>query len=351
MESSPHLRTITVFDPNLEIVNLLLPFAFLLTAATELLFFTGPIDAAQTAFWRGIAATVFFNVIHVGLTYTSWLCVPRFAEGIRLGRPALILVGILFFFLFFNAIPVDRLPTPELGSNYIFTLYNILLIWHAVGQTKGLSLLYNRKLMDEGRIKDIDKTSFFKAEAVERSAANWLVVSNGIMLLTLQYVESSWLAASSQGILVFFLIIHAAIVGRIILSVFNLPGSEESHKMLHCCKYLLWIMAPFSFAAAIGLLSIHGIEYALVNLHIVKKSNLERRELRSLTIVAVTVGTLFLGMALLTPSGFGDFVLAGNPDLQKLCAAALALSMALTVIHCYVDRQHFRFSKTRNSWL
>lgn len=218
---------------------------------------------------------------------------------------------------------------------------------HALAQSHGLSLLYNRKLVEDASSMKVEKKSL---ELIERVLISALIGIAIIPVLLFRLPE--WFDWMPRGFFALLenlgttgspaFIISISVVGLILLSMLFYPASIRIKKVLHATRYLLWSFTYISPFAIWSTKVVHGIEYLLVFRKMsANASTFSLGKLNWFLLCGV------IGLAIprvLIESGF-KFNSDTGADLMKV---AMSVSLAISFVHYYLDRQLFLMRKPLN---
>lgn len=349
MQQVQNFSRITIFNRNHEFINIVIPLFFLIGAVIELSFLSFTMDTSTKAILLGLAATFLLNSTHVGVTFSGWMTLPLVNQWIKskmnfyffLGGAVLcasVLIG-----LFTLSLKDVSLNGATKTSAFVFLGYDLLILWHSLGQTKGLSFLYNKKILYRSNLADDEVSSLKRLENLEKIVLSLLFFSLVFSKITIAVRLFDSLQISELVFKNSFFGLNC-FLSSILVTVSLLYPGHKSNKAFFCIRYILYAFLPVSFVAGVALLAIHGIEYVFLNYHVVKSTESESAIYSSWFRLSVLFCIFVFFAACMLPTGFGHFVIKSSPHLLSLGIFCTALIMALTTIHVFFDKIYYKLS-------
>lgn len=340
----------TLFSPTFEQINLILPLVFILITA---------IDLNQNWTWTAqhklvanfVSSSFFLNNIHAYFTFAFLFFIPEFRHWLDLSTtarrlfwltPCFVLMAVcaMFCFVFWTKIP------PALSKSIV--LISILIpVHHGVQQTRGLSLLYNKKALRP----DPPSTTVAQLNLADRWERRFFTA---FLLFYCLYLTDRVLGFSqgfSAGQLLSFtstslFFSYSTCIAILIYKAFKFRAHYGFNKAIFLLRLILFALVPFSFFATFALAAIHGIEYLGVFNLVSQNSQItanQRRRFNWGTLAITLIGLLLLlprprdGIISLFVRPYNQV----SPWLQFLAA----LSLGFTYLHYYFDRIIFKMSR------
>jgi hypothetical protein len=322
----------SIFNANHERINLLLPIIFLIVAMIELItwYTFAPEDKNRLLSYGYF---LFLNHTHIFLTPLIFLLYPQanswlkhkdnsdfISKGFFIGTFAIIFVLMIM-----------HLTIPALQAKWIsifaFSATTLLGIRHNIFQSYGFFCLYERKkpssLRSNYKRMKLYKTLFYVLSFAV--AMNAYLIYFSVYNVNKNYLK---LVCALIGLLA---------AGAIVLLTMKEPGFEQSNKTLYSLRLLMVALAPVSVIAFVGYLSVHGIEYLLLFMHM-KKDQYPIRQ--RIVFVLGVASVLFISSVPL---------MITRHDLTLIVPATLmiifnAYVYSASMCHYIIDSFLFRFS-------
>lgn len=317
-----------LFSPFFERFNLIVPLVALLALGLNSIF--GIHSAPASGTWPFLLAAV----IGSGHTILTFLFLSAWPKGrdlagyiIRRSRAGVIFAGLIFFMIVFYFSSSSETLDNSAVIRALSVILLVLFAQHALGQIRGLSLLYNRKLLVRADELKIDREEFSRIEAWERRLFGSL-----IFIIVCQALDDHFYFGRWDDI---FIVLSILNITAILLLSFLLPGSRHSNKSIFLMRLLLFPFAGIYPEAYFALFFVHGLEYELTIFKILgKETSSAPKVLLSLNLLILFIAFPFFHHAL-------TFV----PDAGQSWLLALpAFAKVVDYFHYYVDSVIFRFS-------
>ena len=281
-----------------------------------------------------LIATIFLDLTHLSFSFSSQMAFPETARwrknwlnknGIwRLLLLSIFLVGI---FALMYSIQSGRIQGNYMGMNakrFMGFVYSMLLLSHAIFQTLGISLLYNKKLNQSGRWERRGVSALF-------------------FLIVFDAVARNFFASELRWFFPFLSPLIFIVCGLVLFSCYWVDRSFSSKKILFSARYLLWAFRDTNPWARSSLRVVHGFEYALLHISMMKNSAAPFEKKR-LILIFGSFFILFFLLAFATSDYF--MILATNYGLNWRPYSDLIKSVIMTtfIAHIFWDQSFFRLS-------
>jgi hypothetical protein len=328
-----------LFSPNLEVFHLILPVIFLGIIFRDIYskqFTLGSLSSIQTSILVNI---IFLNITHNAFTpifltssevLKKWISYHG-GESV-FWRKQLTLVVLLT--IFFSVILY-------LSSSYksllvIFNLINFnFAAHHALSQSFGLSLIYNRHSPDMKQKKIADKSEriLFSTFLILTLIAGTFVYMPKEILTFLPFNKMA------QYLKFILLLVGSGLVAQAVYFY----KKDLWAKWIFSLRYLIWPLSFFSSFAILATEIIHGIEYGLVTDKILKKDSFLKPKL---ALYLLTLIVVFAGLRIY---GFEKIYI--YETISPWLVVGTAFSVAISFAHYFLDRKLFkmRYEINRNT--
>ncbi len=328
-----------IFKPSDEIMNLALPILLLALVAFEMLFQWPHFGRTLTE--RLLVDVILLNVTHNAFTFMMLFSLPELKPWLShhgAGNPnrfwiktVASLVGLsLVMFCFFYFLQ-DKYTT------LAFVLIGIVFpMHHALSQSFGLSLLYNRRFPDKAQFAKIEK----REKVLSKSFLVAMVATSCILILASRG-NLRWTDPSVKGCWIGAQVITLVFVMLLVINMLSYPGNGRLKKLVFSVRYFLWALTWTSPIAIAATKIIHGIEYAFVTRKVIENSK---------TVSWVRTG-LFCVAFIVTLAVFREMFHSDQATAPTWLKAMAAVSTAISYFHYYLDRKlfQFRFEINRNT--
>lgn len=328
---------IKIFNAPYEAINLSIGFAFLTASLIQIFFFKSWAGTGSQTFHL-ISSWLFFNGLHVMTTFVNCLMVKEYRTLFKkkfqikyLGFLALLLFGI------FLAHKLNLFEN-NLFTGFVIHLLLLAPVYHATRQTQGLSLLYNRKLLDQLQHKNVWSTLVSKSIKLEKMATGVNIIGfyfTGVGLLEPKYrfyIDKNFLSFTGSGLICLSIFLLVFSIVRIKKSQFVYP------KLVFHLRTLARASVLFSkFGIFLGA-AIHGSEYLMLQLSLEKR--MSRKIVMGIWMVSIP---LFILKAIFDFPQLGFDLLGfsrSNVSIQVLAA----IGASLPYVHYYMDSVLFKMS-------
>jgi hypothetical protein len=333
-----------IFRPLDERINLLIPIlilgAILMGLPSPAGWFSNDIKIGYFA-EEILADVLLLNVVHNSFTVMMLFSFPELRDWIRRqkgGERGFLLKGLGVFLgllLVFWLGIAGHLPY---FRELIFPIAMIFPVQHALSQSFGLSLIYNRRSIDAGHAPK---------KWMEKSERALVLILITLMVLTtwsfMKFQLLSWNFAVLGQTSLFYVSMGIALL-LVGLSAVH-PKTIRFPKSLFAMRFPVWALSVLFPFALFATRAIHGIEYLFVMRKM--SSNSKFHGWKSIAWL-MFFGTLFFA---LMRSYFFSYV---RPNLDRanvihLAFIALAsISIAFSYLHYYLDRQLFLLRRSLN---
>lgn len=258
------MKSVSLFSPKIEKINLFFPIPFIIISLIEAFKFTSFRDQNFRDTFSYISLIIFLNYLHVFFTPFFLTVLPGgrkwFIEKCKLDKSHrwIFLVLVIASYRYF----IYPAHQPTLYFDLLFSGFlELFAIYHNASQTYGLSLLYNKKSIEQGRIT---KEQISKSEKIER-----MVFYIQFSLITFASIGRR--TPLGEGVVRFIMPISLIISFLYLLMIYFQTKSIVSNKLIYSLRFLLYPLTLNSFIATMGILSFHGIEYLFVTHKLIEK--------------------------------------------------------------------------------
>lgn len=318
------------------------PIPFFLAIIWEVLFRVRYLPVEKN-FATVVAKLFFLNNVHVYLSLSllifspslrTWFSEKRKSEKLFATRWIIVFGGCFALFAWGLPFLKTQAIDPRLYA-IVIAISTVVGIHHNYSQTLGISLAYHRKF-DRDSAGDLERARVEKLEKAERLLWRISMALHGLLIFIFAVIPKDRNIA---------LILNAGMfvcaVGLILLAL-KLPRALAS-KQIFMFRYLLYPFVPFSFAAFIAILSVHGIEY----LGLFQRMHRESVEIHRLNRRVMAAGIFVLVATLTTLTIFGRstrglWFTALLEDQPTLVLYLGSLALAASFLHYHIDAQMFR---------
>lgn len=316
-----------LFSPVLERFNLAVPFLAFLALGLHAIF--GVSTAPRSDTWPYLIAAI----VGSGHTVLTFLFLSFWPQGRDLARvvfrrskvklviTTVILAGILFYF-----VATAFFPGESKVYDALAVIFLALFAQHALGQMRGLSLLYNHHIRSGAKFSEPEKARFSKIEAWERRLFFLLTLVWIAEVFEQTYFDGIWTAVLNP--------IMLGIVLTIVVLALILPGSSLTNKPIFLLRLFLFPFATTLPEAAFALFFIHGLEYELT---LFKILNFGEKKIAT-GLWVFSLGFLFIGFPLFHHAAM--FFSHLNPSLILSLAV---IGKSVDYFHYYIDALIFKF--------
>ena len=324
--STKYRNLFRVFSTEPIFINIL-AFSFLILSLVEV-FFSIQFTEGQEAFPRFIANIVFFNALHLGITFFLIFETEAFLNWKKHTLKStfsfhqkLIFLFICFWlFQFFCKDMIYKIGT------LLISFYGF---YHVIKQQLGISLSFNHKS------SHLNKTSNNLIRGFDHIFFNLLILISWVFISIehFSFLRKSdyiiYVQCSFFSVVLIYIVINYIAFGR---AFFN-------EKLYFFPRLLIYPLLPVSFLALIGWLSIHGMEYLFVTKNFI---SLKKKSFKK---TLFSFGFLFfIIIALLSfvnqKAGFFALLDIESPEpLNKIFWVTLG---ACQLLHYWVDGKIFR---------
>lgn len=328
-----------LFSKNIERINLWLPVLFLLGAGVEIFSnfrFLGNLSALQSSI---LANIILLNITHNAFTYMLLTSSDTMKEWVNNQGGALLFwkrqaweLGL--FSLFF--LVLLSLSNDHREFFVIFTLINFgFAAHHALSQSFGLSLLYNRQMERTPKlvIAEKDERFLFKTFLYGNIIMGILFFLYIFQILTVpsQLVKPLlWLGAAVLCLFWGAMVLHTAKNYR---ALFATKGN-------FLWRYLLWPLTFFSPIAVFATTVIHGFEYLFVTEKMLRNDCAKKSRIGWLILlVVITFGFLRLET---------HAALRNREEMPFWMLVLTSISVAISFAHYKLDRHIFQMRHKEN---
>lgn len=333
--TSTDLKPVRIFKPVDEWINLALPIIFVALAVLEIVF-SQTFLSSGFMFESFIVDILFLNITHNAFTYAMILGLPELGPWVKnqgggsskkfwLKLAALNVVLCIGFFLIFF------LGWKETYLRMFFFLITIVFpIHHALSQSFGLSLVYNKKISED--VKAIEN----KERVISKIFLLFILI--GVLFVTLligkvittqdPLVKILWIVARAGAFFLAF---------TLILNMFFYPEKLRALKATFSLRYIVWAFSIFSPIAVAGTKIIHGVEYAFVTRKMISNSRAQHFTWLKIGLILSSI------VIVLAYFRFRVLISYQSADALPIWLYILAsASFALTYSHYYLDRNLFQ---------
>lgn len=332
---------IRIFKPIDERINLWVPILFLALIGVEV-FFSKQLFSFSFLLESFIVDIVFLNITHNAFTYAIIVALPEMRPWVQnqgrgqvksfWWRIAFLNVGLaIIFFLLFS------FSKNEFYARALFYLVTIVFpVHHALSQSFGLSLIYNKKISEDVRVVELQERRFSRIFLVLVLIAVIIVTGFIGRFITIAdpLAKTAWLMIRTLVFISSFSLLTVMLF---------YPKKIRRFKLFFSLRYMVWAFSIFSPIAIAGTKVIHGLEYAFVTRKMISKS---RASTKAWLKIAIAMSILVLILAY-----FRFSVLVSYPQEKEMpfwFYLMASVSFAFTYSHYYLDRQLFRMRKPIN---
>ncbi len=273
---------------------------------------------------------VFLNITHNAFSVIMLFTLPELGAwraheeqgGRRFLLQAVALFGLLIFALWAGML--IRVPG---FSTALLILGYTLSIHHALAQSLGLSLLYDRYERPSRPHERIERIGTMSLAAV-------LIV--GFTVLSIERLRTPTLISG--------LSVSAVVIAIILTAVALMhPRKTRLKKALFSARYFVWAFSMLIPIGAIATRVIHGFEYLFVMRQMASKSA-KGMPSWAIALLAATVLFAVVRIYLRSLNAF-----AAEPAFSEpLIIVISAVSIAFSFLHYYLDRRIFRMRNQSN---
>ena len=276
MSSAAAEPKVDLLDDGLQTLHLALPFVFGLGLLVPSAWFYAPSDPTLRAVAALAGDLLFLNLLHIPFGLMLAFGLPESkawrAEQNR-GLPgglvtALVLVALLFGTAY--ALSEEAFFSPPLEvirwSRILFAgTLSFLFAHHGVSQVRGISFLYDRALREAHPLDEAGRARAAELESEERAGYQTLILGAALGMglkqpILLVGVEPSLLRLLQVGAV----LLGLAGFAQVMRAAMQVPNVRKSHKLLFLSRLVLHVFTGFNFAAYLGRLATHGVEYVQI---------------------------------------------------------------------------------------
>lgn len=283
----------------------------------------------ETSFETSPSNILLFEIILLNITHNAFtlamLGMPELKEW-RANNSVTKLLGV--FILMWGSFQALLMSLNSVIANDIFFLISLIFpVHHALSQSYGLSLLYNKN----------GDTEVKKAESLERKFYQFfllaIICSLFVETLPLRYMLDIPYSIKTNTQNFFRYTVFTGFI-LIMIQTFRMSHKVKYKKIMFAARYFVWACVMISPAAASGTKAIHGLEYALVTRKIFGNSR-DSKKWILLAVLSFVVAGLFWFR-------YSYFRMSGT------ISSLASLSLAITFFHYYLDRKLFRMRHAIN---
>lgn len=278
---------------------------------------------------------LFFNYLHTVLTFVGLALLPELRSWLktqfrprRLVVPAIVVAGILYASVQFRTLNPD-----DLSDLFLLSIFSLLISIHNLGQTKGLSLMYNRSIYP--RLTDAEKAQQRKVENTERRLFNVLLLFQGGVAVQTVFFKD----LLSPDMIIFFFEIFGLVTLALVLNAVRYPGVLRTNKLIFLQG--VWFFALRALAPVIMIfqMALHGLEYVFLGDVALQRTRVKM----GFKWIALGISLLILGTVLkaFDPRVFDSNWKYVNHSFLRVMAA---ISILFEFLHYYIDSILFKFN-------
>ncbi len=283
-----------------------------------------------------ISDYLFFNTIHVPLTFVVLATIPEFKHWAKLTK----ISGPFNFWI--NALLVFLLSTtliylgggllPNSANNFLFFINamlfkNLMSNYHAVGQCLGISTIINQKYLTkkcmDNNLKILKLRRF---EGLIATFIIWIFTFTGFYVLS---SENREVGSFSKLPILILLILSVSLV----MSAFRYPKEIRFLKFKYLIRYLLWPLQLITPIALTARQMNHGLENMLVLNNIYKNSINETQK----KFLKFSIFIIFIWVLIGLPRALNQAQLLG-PSARIF----FSITWAIDITHYWADRVVYR---------
>jgi hypothetical protein len=274
-------------------------------------------------------------VLGNGHSCFTFLLLASLPEGRRITRSVLLqgwgkvalvsgfAAALLAYFVFLKDSDSDAVKVVQ-------AMLVLLFSQHALGQMRGLSLLYNRRLKDTIALSEAETVRFNKLERLERKLHFGLLIA----WLLVAGAQGHWPRVALYILTALLFLLVCAILAVSLLY----PYARRSNKTFFLLRLFIFPLAAVVPAAGLIAFVVHGFEYNQFVLGIYRGSKTKLRPFAwagTFTVLLVVFPLMHF-----LPDYFNQ---PGHPLLATFAVAANAVDY----LHYYIDSVIFRFNDPR----
>ena len=318
-----------------EKINLYLPFLFIAVSLYYLLLgHRQTVD--ETWAWNIVAAYIFFNASHVGLTFIILLFIPEGQSLVKKSllqkKPIVVLSIFVLVYLFSISLLKKQMAFSSPILLLIFFIPVLLLNWHTLKQSFGMLMLYNSKF---SRASSAPTFNELKIERILFQSLTGLYV---IYQFDRIIYKENLLINRHIWLCLIFLASFATIY-------FVFKISFLKNKKIYILRLLLYPLGMVSPVAAAGIRATHGLEYTFLTTRMISNSTCKNK-----IKLYICCGSFLLFLTCITMvysktlkfATFFDHLLPDSSDDFK--GLMLTLLFTIEYFHYYLDGLIFKFS-------
>lgn len=305
-----------------EFFNLTMPFIIIAWMVFEYLH-------GNTSFAPSRTDVILFEIVFLNITHNAFTLVMLGLPELKAWREhtgPLKLLGV--FLLLWGSFQAILMSLGSILARDLFFLVSLIFpVHHALSQSFGLSLIYNKQ--GDERVKNAERfeRGFYKFFLIA------VICSLFVETLPPRYAFDIPFSIRMNLRNIFRTLVFTGL-GLILLQTVLIRHSVKKRKLLFAGRYLVWAFAMISPAAASGTKAIHGLEYAFVTHKIFGNSKDSRKWIVLGIFSAVVIGLFY----------FRYSYFHSDKSLSWLAS----LSLAVTFFHYYLDRKLFRMRHAIN---
>jgi hypothetical protein len=339
-------KSVFIFHPKLERLYFVIFFVFLILTIAMSVQWIPTVRWSQT--WtRWIVAFVFFNSLHTMLTWIGIFLLPELRAWAKtqLSSRRIPIISILFVGIFLAVTQmVSQFSSAGTEVNtylspmtpYLSIMLLILAAMHNVGQTKGMSMLYNAGL--RSRLGADEVPAAVDCERRERWFFNVLV---GAVFLGLfcREVSDEYADYIPVQATTFLAAIAAIAFIAIILNSMKYPKVSESNKTLFSFTSVFHVLLTISPASFVFQRALHGVEYVFLAQKMAARSKISWKA----SAVAAAVVLMFVAVATKVANIY--YMKTGTSTAIGFdITAIVVLGLWVEYAHYYIDSIMFRMT-------
>jgi hypothetical protein len=305
---------------------------------TVLQYFYFPALESNGTFNAYLVNYVFFNALHVPITFVMIYALPEFRHHAQsLSRWTTFLVlPFLFLITFFGYRSGMYTPSRVLVPDaYLFFLSKVLFLFliafHGLGQHLGLSILINKGWKDQSRFGPN-----WRERWLFRSLMAHILIYSVLVFLEHFHFWSPYFL--QLKIFSAYSTVFQAV--GVVANGFTFPRVFRAKKVLFLIRVLEFAFVPFSLFATLLLQANHGLEYVLISKKMLVNSELdEMQKAKTRTLIYASVAT------------WGIICLCGYVTINwsvPVVTALLAIQTVGSMVHYWLDSVIFRMSAPEN---
>lgn len=280
---------------------------------------------------------LFFNYLHTLLTILGIILVPELRAWFKSQfqpRRFVFFGSIIAVIGYVSWWGVRSFNKNEASGVLLAGIFTLLISIHNLGQTKGLSLMYNRYLRP--LLSDAEKVQQTKVERSERWIFNILI--SLLFLLALGTSYKVLKTSVPQSSILYLQFLFVGLAGALILNSLRYPQLFKTNKFFYLQVIWLFALIPVVPAALVLQMGVHGVEYVLLGDVVVRRS-----KLRLTKKLIVFAGAFLLCFAVIKGLDSRLFSQSRGAIDSWYLPAIIIVGVFIEYFHYYVDGIMFRF--------